>query len=230
MRWVRPDFTTRASSSPLARSPTSRWASAGSRSSAVARAAARWMAVGNTSLEDWLALTWSLGWTSCRRPVRRPGGPRPRSRSCWWTCPSRSGTRRGGTGRPSCPRATSLGGGGDGLGRGRVDHPERRVDPGRLGLDQGDRVDQLRRRGAHPRSGSSRSPAASARPTGHWPAPAPRPSCRARCGTPCPPFCSPRRPPRRCPGRRARRVLRVRAPMSTESVSRLRSLRASAAG
>src|SRR5581483_341915 len=25
--------------------------------------AARWMADGNTSLEDWLALTWSLGWT-----------------------------------------------------------------------------------------------------------------------------------------------------------------------
>ena len=35
----------------------------GSRSSATASAAATWMAVGKVSLEDWPALTWSLGWT-----------------------------------------------------------------------------------------------------------------------------------------------------------------------
>ena len=37
--------------------------SAGSRSSWIAIAQARWIAVGITSLEDWQRLTWSLGWT-----------------------------------------------------------------------------------------------------------------------------------------------------------------------
>src|SRR5438105_14009803 len=36
---------------------------AGSRSSLMAIADDRWMAVGITSLEDWHLLTWSFGWT-----------------------------------------------------------------------------------------------------------------------------------------------------------------------
>ena len=34
----------------------------------MAISAARWMAVGMTSLEDWQRLTWSLGWTGLRVP------------------------------------------------------------------------------------------------------------------------------------------------------------------
>ena len=34
--------------------------------------AARWMAVGITSLEDWPMLTWSLGWTGSLEPSSPP--------------------------------------------------------------------------------------------------------------------------------------------------------------
>ena len=64
MRWVRPDLTTPLNSSALRPREAARWASAGSRSSRRASATARWMAVGNTSLDDCEALTWSLGWTA----------------------------------------------------------------------------------------------------------------------------------------------------------------------
>ncbi len=40
-------------------------------SSWIAIAAASWMAVGMTSLEDWPRLTWSFGWTS-RDPLSPP--------------------------------------------------------------------------------------------------------------------------------------------------------------
>ena len=42
--------------------------SAGTRSRTTASVAARWMLDGKTSLLDWLAFTWSFGWTG--RPSR----------------------------------------------------------------------------------------------------------------------------------------------------------------
>ncbi len=69
IRWVRPDFTTPANSSALASNAAARWSSAGMRSRLTASVAATWIEVGNVSLLDWLALTWSLGWTS--RPSAR---------------------------------------------------------------------------------------------------------------------------------------------------------------
>ena len=64
MRWVRPDFTTSANSAALASSADARWSSAGTSRCTVADVAATWIEVGNVSLLDWLALTWSLGCTS----------------------------------------------------------------------------------------------------------------------------------------------------------------------
>ena len=69
IRWVRPDLTTLANSSALASNASARWSSAGMRSRVIASVAATWIEVGNVSLLDWLALTWSLGWTS--RPSAR---------------------------------------------------------------------------------------------------------------------------------------------------------------
>ena len=69
IRWVRPDFTTSANSAALVSNVAARWSSAGTRSCVAAAVAARWIDVGNTSLLDWLALTWSLGCTS--RPSAR---------------------------------------------------------------------------------------------------------------------------------------------------------------
>ncbi len=71
MRWVRPDFTSPANSSALADRLRSRVARAGSRRSVTATADATWIEVGNVSLLDWLALTWSLGWTSVPALVAR---------------------------------------------------------------------------------------------------------------------------------------------------------------
>ena len=68
------------------------------------RTAARWMADGNTSFDDCEAFTWSFGCTGAPEPLRRERWRAPRSCSCSTTCPSRSGTRRPGSGRPSCPR------------------------------------------------------------------------------------------------------------------------------
>src|SRR3954451_2985512 len=64
IRCVRPDFTTSAYSVALASSAVARWSSAGTSCCTVAVVAATWIDVGNVSLLDWLALTWSLGCTS----------------------------------------------------------------------------------------------------------------------------------------------------------------------
>ncbi len=64
MRWVRPDFTRPANSVAFASSDVASTSSAGSRSPVTASDAATWIAVGKVSLEDWEALTWSLGCTS----------------------------------------------------------------------------------------------------------------------------------------------------------------------
>ncbi len=64
MRWVRPDLTTSVNSSDLARSPAARWSSPASVTSVAVRAQAMCTADGNESLDDWEALTWSLGCTT----------------------------------------------------------------------------------------------------------------------------------------------------------------------
>src|SRR5581483_1074219 len=51
-------------SSALRANDPSSWSSAGSSSSVASASAARCTAEGNTSLEDWPMLTWSLGWAS----------------------------------------------------------------------------------------------------------------------------------------------------------------------
>ncbi len=70
IRWVRPDLTTCANSTDLRSSASARCSSAGIRSSVTAPVAAMWIEDGNTSLDDWLAFTWSFGWTG--RPSRSP--------------------------------------------------------------------------------------------------------------------------------------------------------------
>ena len=47
-----------------------RWLKAGTREPAISDVAATWMADGNTSLEDWDAFTWSLGWTAPAQAFR----------------------------------------------------------------------------------------------------------------------------------------------------------------
>ena len=111
IRCVRPLLTTSANSAAFASSDVGEVVERGQQiDSTTAAAAARWIADGNTSLDDWDALTWSFGWTG--RPELRgwPASRSPRWRSCSTRCPSRSGRRRSGTGRPSSPRATSRGG------------------------------------------------------------------------------------------------------------------------
>ncbi len=61
MRWVRPALTMSANSVALAVKAASRRSSAGSRPLVAVSSAARCTAEGNTSLEDWPMLTWSLG-------------------------------------------------------------------------------------------------------------------------------------------------------------------------
>src|SRR5664279_4290005 len=63
IRWVRPDFTTVANSADLASKDFARRSRAGISSLLADAVAATWIEVGKTSLDDWLALTWSLGWT-----------------------------------------------------------------------------------------------------------------------------------------------------------------------
>ena len=95
---------------PWPRAPRPRWSSAGIRSWVIAAVAATWIEVGNVSLLDWLALTWSLGWTS--RPERCDWRAMrsPRWCSCCSTCRSRSGRCRSGTASSCAPSATSSGG------------------------------------------------------------------------------------------------------------------------
>src|SRR6476469_6834143 len=64
MRWVRPALTTSANSISLWPKAIARCSSAGTRSSTAAEVAAMRSALGNVSLLDWPALTWSLGCTS----------------------------------------------------------------------------------------------------------------------------------------------------------------------
>ena len=73
----------------------------------VSRTAARWMADGNTSLDDCEAFTSSFGCTGRPEPLASPGWRSPRSCSCSSTCPSRSGTRRSGNWSSHWPLATS---------------------------------------------------------------------------------------------------------------------------
>ncbi len=68
IRCVRPDLTTGANSTALRFSAPSRCRSAGTSSFTSMPVAARWIEVGNTSLEDCEALTWSFGCTG--RPRR----------------------------------------------------------------------------------------------------------------------------------------------------------------
>lgn len=70
IRCVRPDFTTSENSADFRSSEAARCSSAGIRSAVTAAVAAMWIDDGNTSFDDWDALTWSLGWTS--RPSRSP--------------------------------------------------------------------------------------------------------------------------------------------------------------
>src|SRR5215211_1107877 len=70
MRWVRPDFTTFLNCRDFFRSTPARCSRAGTSSTVMPSAAATWMADGYTSLEDWLAFTWSLGWTAPGVPSR----------------------------------------------------------------------------------------------------------------------------------------------------------------
>ena len=60
---MRPDFTTVENSFAFLRSAFSSRSSAGSSSSITKRSAARWIADGNTSLDDCDAFTWSFGCT-----------------------------------------------------------------------------------------------------------------------------------------------------------------------
>ncbi len=62
--WVRPDLTTSAHCSDLRVNEPDRRSSAGSSSVWTLSTAARWTALGNTSLDDWPMFTWSLGCTS----------------------------------------------------------------------------------------------------------------------------------------------------------------------
>ena len=116
----------------------------GQQVAATRTAAATWMAVGNTSLDDCDALTSSLGCTGSAERRRSRGGRSPRWRSCWWTCPSRSGTCRPGTASSQRPSATCCAAVDDGGGHVAVDHPEVGVDLRRGRLDRPEGVDQLR--------------------------------------------------------------------------------------
>ncbi len=63
MRWVRPDFTAPVHSFAFFSSETARCSRAGMSSPMSAPVTATCTEVGNTSLLDCEALTWSFGWT-----------------------------------------------------------------------------------------------------------------------------------------------------------------------
>ena len=69
IRWVRPLLTTSANSAALASSASARWSRRCGSARRGCSAAAIWTAEGNTSLDDWDALTWSFGCTG--RPSLR---------------------------------------------------------------------------------------------------------------------------------------------------------------
>ena len=78
------------------------------------------------------------------RGARPRGGRSPRWRSCWWTCPSRSGTCRPGTGRPTARRPPAAAAAAMAAATSRVDHAEVGVDLRGRRLDRAQRVDQRR--------------------------------------------------------------------------------------
>ena len=69
MRWVRPDFTMSRNSSAFFSSEVARTSRAGLRSFTSAFVTATCTEVGNTSLDDCEAFTWSLGWTVTSVPA-----------------------------------------------------------------------------------------------------------------------------------------------------------------
>ena len=68
IRCVRPDFTTPAHASAFSSSAAARCSSAGTRSWTTPAVAATCTLVGNTSLDDCDALTWSFGCTGAPSP------------------------------------------------------------------------------------------------------------------------------------------------------------------
>ncbi len=72
---MRPSLTTWSSSAAFASSAAASAASPGSVTASATRAAARWIAVGKTSLLLCPRFTWSFGWTG----RNTPRGPPPRS-------------------------------------------------------------------------------------------------------------------------------------------------------
>src|SRR5699024_551998 len=69
IKWVRPDFTTEANSLDLRSRASASWVSAGCKSLTNALVTATCTDVGNTSLDDCEALTWSLGCTVVSDPA-----------------------------------------------------------------------------------------------------------------------------------------------------------------
>src|SRR5437870_743618 len=63
-RWVRAILTILSQAAAWDSSFSAVRLTAGRRLLLISMAAARWMAVGKVSLEDWPRLTWSLGWTA----------------------------------------------------------------------------------------------------------------------------------------------------------------------
>ena len=119
------------------------------------------------------------------QPLGRQGGHAPRSCSCSTRCPTRSGTRRPGTRRPTGRLGHLVGRRADGGRRAPVDRhvTETGVDLRRRALDERQRADQASVDRDARRSGSSRPLAGSARRTGRRPGRAPPPSSHARCAS-----------------------------------------------
>src|SRR6478735_2397165 len=129
MRWVRPALTTSANSVSLWPNAIARCSSAGTRSSTAAEVAAMRSALGNVSLLDWPALTWSLGCTS--RSVARCARRATTSLTFMFVV---------------VPAVRDLTGRrGDGTRAPLVEHPELGVDLGGGGLEARQRVDDARR-------------------------------------------------------------------------------------
>ena len=124
--------------------------SAGSSRRVTARAAAMCIAVGKLSLDDWLLLTWSLGWTGSlppRLPVRislaRPAITSLAFMFDWVPDPVCQMTS--GNWLSRSPRATSPAACWIDFGDLRVEPADARIHPRRRLLDEAQRVDDLER-------------------------------------------------------------------------------------